>query len=505
MSRKKLLTLLSRADDVGFLQMLWATYVLQSENPVPASRYIKHPKDAATPDPASSYAVRHWELDTLATLVLTTEKAKLSHGKNHLLRTDVWDAMATVVTLLHDLEEGESGMKITSDNVLQEMSRIAQRQFHWQRSYFHAEGIRRALYVYGHEDAKAYFQEKYGVSLDGFTMTCIMLSVEFLSRPWIRESNFKQLRDNTEMFRKVLSIASRPVGGIRKEAGQLRALMTQLIGGMWRHAYLPSILRRYPLVEHRGEFIAPIPALLIYRATAGLYYDFIGEDAKSLLKTAEKRFETYIQELIPAYLPDLVTLSEILIGTKKAKFLTPDVLVRSGGTITLVIECKATKNTFAAQFAQDQIKGGKRGTDQLCKGVMQLWRFFSAVRRGIYTANPVAPEARGMVVTMDNWLLFDTFVRESILQQAIIDAAKYPEILEQDRKPIIFCSAQDFADTLQESNESGLYAAVDAASGVKYAGWDLIGILRDLGLSVEGKPFPFNMDDVVPWRRDLPN
>src|SRR5207249_2585768 len=106
-------------------------------------------------------------------------------------------------------------------------------------------------------------------------------------------------------------------GEIRNEAIDLRALMSKLMGGVWRYAYLPSILRRYPVVHNKGEFVAPIPSLLIFRASAGLYYDFIADDAKGLLKIAERRFETYIQELVPAYLPDLDAMPEIEIGTKK--------------------------------------------------------------------------------------------------------------------------------------------------------------------------------------------
>ncbi|MBZ9844053.1 hypothetical protein [Mesorhizobium sp. CA5] len=63
MLRHKLEGKLARADDAGFLQLMWATVIMQSGNPGPAMAYIKAPKDAITDDPRSKQIIRKWEIE----------------------------------------------------------------------------------------------------------------------------------------------------------------------------------------------------------------------------------------------------------------------------------------------------------------------------------------------------------------------------------------------------------------------------------------------------------
>src|SRR5438045_184857 len=103
--------MLSEADDAGFLQLMWATLIIQSGTPEPAKPYLKYPPDAATSDFTSKMAIRKWELDTLILLLLSTQKAPVHRYARHDLRRykqrvtliDTFDATTTVVNLLRDL------------------------------------------------------------------------------------------------------------------------------------------------------------------------------------------------------------------------------------------------------------------------------------------------------------------------------------------------------------------------------------------------------------------
>ncbi|MBZ9844054.1 hypothetical protein [Mesorhizobium sp. CA5] len=331
------------------------------------------------------------------------------------------------------------------------------------------------------------------------------LTFEFMLQPWLVAPKHDILSSRKEALAKVLGAVSLPIPAARKIALALRNEMIAATKGNLLTAHRPSILRQHPVIQKAdGAYIAPIPELLIQRATSGLYYDFIGEDAQGIRQQAARRFELYVQELIPAYLPGLQCLDEREIGTKKRKFLSPDVLVLNDETITVVIECKATKNTFSAQFAADLAVGAIRGINELAKGVFQVWRFYAAVRQGIYTEYAVADTLHGMVVTMDDWLRLDTYVRAEVMKEAHRVADKYPEIEPADRRPVVFTSAHQLAETLALTDEQGWSTALSHAATEKYQGYDLSSILEEVGVSAERKAFPFNMEEVMPWQKELP-
>ncbi|MER9504696.1 hypothetical protein [Mesorhizobium sp. M0579] len=514
MLRNKLEGKLGRADDAGFLQLMWATVIMQSGNSGPAMAFIKAPKEAITDDPRSRQIIRKWEIETLINLLLTCPKApahryahhELKKGIHQVLTIDNFDSVGSVINLLRDLENAEHEGRISKENILQELSRIAQRQFHWQGGgYFHPEAIRRTLFIYAHEDAKGYFEAKNGFTIDDLTLMGVGLTFEFMLKPWLMAPTYDILASRKEALARVLAAVSLSIPAARKTAVALRNEMIAATKGNLLTAHRPSILRQHPLIQKAdGAYIAPIPELLIQRATSGLYYDFIGDDAQGIRQQAAKRFELYVQELIPAYVEGVQCLEEQEIGLKRSRFLTPDVLVLSGDRITVVIECKATKNTFSAQFAADLAVGAKRGINELAKGVFQVWRFFAAVRRGVYTEHPVADELHGMVVTMDDWLRLDTFVREKVVQEAHSIADRYPEIEAEDRRSVVFSSAHQLAETLARTDEKGWYTALTHAATEKYQGYDLSAILEELGVEEKRKPFPFNMEEVMPWQRELP-
>jgi hypothetical protein len=507
MNSKKLLTVLSRAEDAEFLQLMWATYSLQSGDSKPAKPYIKHLPEHAATELDSKFAIHPWELDNLITLLLTTEKAKVKTGKNRSLRTDTFEAIIHVINLLRKIEEAEASMVIDESNILQEMSRIAHRTFHWQRGYFHPEKIYRSLFIFGHRSAKDYFKKRFGVSLDEFTMVCTMLYIEHTATPWISTPTFTQLFKNPQLLADVLKIISRTIPEIRTETKALLSKNKTVLASRRKHTYLPSILRKYPVISdpRSGFRIVPLPEMLIYRVTNGLYYDLIDGQNNSIIAKSQKLFEEYVVKLIPAYLSNLTALGEREIGSKGAKFLTPDVLLISGGKIKVVIECKATKNNFASQFSDDLVSANQGSSDQLSKGIVQLWRFFSAARRGIYSDCPLTSDVKGLVLTLDNWQFYDNAARATVFDCAFkLAKEKYPEIIAEDQKNIAFSSIEALSNTLEISDEKGLYAAIDAASSQQYTGWDLQNILENLGLKKAQKPFPLDVNDVIPWRNHLP-
>jgi hypothetical protein len=167
-------------------------------------------------------------------------------------------------------------------------------------------------------------------------------------------------------------------------------------------AFLPSILRRYPLLclnDEANDFIAPIPEVLLMRVTSGLYYDLI-PGGQALLNEANDRFEEYFAAYIDAMMERFKVRRAYRYEPKKGTSVdTPDLLVNDGRKLVLAVECKATKLTYLAQFAEDPFEAEKKQYFQIANGVFQLWRFFSHVRRGLLK-EPVDADTSAMVLTL---------------------------------------------------------------------------------------------------------
>src|SRR5690606_20800463 len=136
-----------------------------------------------------------------------------------------------------------------------------------------------------------------------------------------------------------------------------------------RMAYMPSLLRRKPIFRanrNRPTYIAPLPDLIMNRATAGLYYD-IRQGPNHLLTEANARFEEYIRSLVVAYLPELQAVKGGAYGPKGRQIDPPDCLVRNEENLVVAIECKTTKLTFEAQFSENPEVAAAQGFEQIAK------------------------------------------------------------------------------------------------------------------------------------------
>lgn len=187
---------------------------------------------------------------------------------------------------------------------------------------------------------------------------------------------------------------------------------------------------------------------------------------------------------------------------KGASVDTPDLLVKDGGRIVLAAECKATKLTYLAQFAEDPFEAEKKQYLQIANGVFQLWRFFSHVRRGLLDET-VDASASAMVLTLGSFMMMGDELRAKIIEEATSLADKEADITAEDRRNVLFCSVQELEAILSHSTEDAFLATLKAArDDKKYVGWGLREVHRDQMAEkepIEPKRFPFKLDGLLPW------
>ena len=496
---------LSRANDIDCLKLIWCVYSLQSGNERAAARYIDFPRAAVTKSPEEPNSIYKWELETITTLLLTTPKDREREGKYHFTNLTHFGSMGSAIAYLRKVEGAEYAFTSVPERIFEELYRIGQRQFSWQRGY-NRENLYRFAYVYGQGECGDFFQETHGLTVADFMMMSFILFGMMHTYAWMNIPDVATLGFNPAHMAKTVELHSLDLADVRRRAVELKRGAVDRLGQPLRTAYQPSVLRERPMISTNtrgGGIIAPLPPLVMGRATSGLFYD-IRKGPRRLIIEANARFEEYVRLLIRSYCPRFVAMGTGSYGTKRHGFETPDILVRNGQELAVVFECKATKLTFEAQFAENPVVAAADGFQQMAKGVFQLWRLFSHARRGIYTEYAISADTRGVVLTMDGWMQLEAGLRDATMRRAReLCGASDPDITEEDMRIIVFMSVQELNDVFCETNEDTFLQTLTAAAQPANLGDGIIEMARNLKLTGEKRPFPLDMGDVLPWYPDF--
>ena len=508
--QKQLLKMFARANDAAFLQMIWAIDALQSGRDAVAKPYFSaYPSEApAKSSMQSPLGIHRWELETLIVQLFLVPKELPREQGNLVLDCSKFESIRQTISRLRALENVESARYLSGDfTIWGEMHRIGQRQFHWQRGYFNTPQIYRYAYLYAQGKCADYFKQTYGFEITDLIFTGFGLFTAYLTGPWVsRKTSIPEIGLTDEIVQRAFPMMSCSRDEARIETAALVAQAQGEHGSPIPTALLPSILRKAPLiyVNDHNRLISPIPETILLRVTAGLYHDLFS-GGQDIINDANARFEQYCVDLIDVMLERFAVSRAYRYGPKGAQFDSPDVLIKDQGKLVIVAECKATKLTYLAQFAEDPFEAAKKRYTQLAKGVFQLWRFFSHVRRGLVKEN-LAADCYAVVFTLDAFMQMARDPQDKMFVEANALADEDANITPEDRKLVVICPIYDLEFILSRSTEDLLLASLKASNEEKYQGWMLREIHRDTGAAKEfGKPklYPFDIENVLPWWRRI--
>lgn len=493
---------LSRLDREAMAQLVWATWGVQQDPPNDiAQRLIAFPSEAVTANLTSDHAIHAWELETLINLLVQVDRdqrlATLSCGR--------YEVIAQVVNLLRDLENTEAGGYINDDNIFNELHRIGQRQFPFQRGFLNSADFYRSVFLYGQSDCAAAFERIHGLSLGDFTKAGFALFSQFNRQPVVASfPDYSTIGVSPDAV-------ERAVGMMSVDAAEAGVALQELLRRLDAHdqptAYRPSLLRQRPILrfeDSKTRLRAPLPNLIALRISAGLYYDLL-PGGRPVRDEIARQFERYCAKFLAAVTSELQVEPEYRYRRtgRGDQVDSPDLLATEDGRLALVIECKATKMTFGAQFSGDPVLAARDKYEELAKGVFQLWRFFSHCRRGL-TRHTADPETFAILLTVDAWMAMSRQLQEQVLALARDKAAEDGDISEEDQRPVIFVAIQDFERLLLKTDLQGLKRTLAAASEERFLGWLLPDIGRDnLQNDDETRPYPFDLGDILPWWGEL--
>lgn len=494
--RRKLERHLASSLDEPMLAMISAVVAIQGGNPAPLHFFVDLPPEAVGAELGSPYHVPPWILETLVNELLAAKKAKgFGVGRTRVLRHDNFAVIRQLARTIIDLENAEDGIYLASHDIFWEMARIAQRQFPWQRGAANAPNLYRSLLLYGSGKAGEFFEASSGLSISDFVKIGAYLSGALAKTDWRDRFQDLSMIGITPQQRE----AALARYALRHVDARGRATETRRA----RHhtAYRPSILRDFPVIafgERAERLRAPLPELIMYRYTSGLYLDVVKGGAQVWTEIGQ-RFELYCLDYLSAMLAPLAVSGESVYGPKKARNRTPDILVRSEGKVIAVIECKAKRMSYEARFSDAPVVAAATGFDEIAKGIFQLWRFFSHGRRGLVPGMEIADDCLAIMITADSWLTMARNQEAEVIAAAHALADKAGDISIEDRREVAFCLIDDVEFALQHgTGESFLSACREIASGEK-KGWILS--VAHLSRQDLDRPYPFldRISQLLPW------
>ena len=493
-AKRRLASILSCSDDAAFTLMIWGLNALQSGNPEGGGLAFPYgvPPEAITEDMSTRLAIYPWELETLANELLSSPKSIYQ-----TVQCNRWEVVPEIVNLLRRVDDLDFLVRRDSIDIEGELFRLAGRQFSWQQGFLNVPRFYRNNFIYGQGACADYFRDKHGIAIGDLSAIGFAMFASMVQRPnFMSDIDFSLFGLSDAMRDKALAILAAPLADLRQLAARERAQWGIM-------AYRPSVLRRFPCIRFgaRGRRVrSPLPALILDRITSGLFYDVVSGGGP-IRDEYGRRFEQYTLRYLQAMAPAVSAVPETKYKVSGNRFDTPDIIVsdRGDSEVRLAIECKASRMSFNARYADEP--AADRGYDDIVNAVFQLWRYFSHCRRG-KTGRSIAPDGIGLVLTLDSWMVMASSMFYEIFSRAETMARERdPLIEEQDRRPIAFSSIEDFESALTFGTEETFLDALRVSAAPETRG-GYVRIHHEDAIGKVGitRAYPFdNLGEMLPW------
>ena len=399
-----------------------------------------------------------WTLEQLVREIIRYGDETARDGRT--LRS--WDTLAALANTLRDLEGAIYRDLVGGPNIQLEIMRIMHRQFVWQQQRYKWTWIIRYYKLFNTPEMTAHAQAATGLTIDQIYLIALCYLGHFFDSPrWTRRVTVKipgLTEEHLECFLAFTCITRSAL------AEKLRAEHALDEGFAYRY----SSLRAYPIIQfsHRGvdEIACPIPTLLFWRITTGLYYELRAQPGFPTAFGAS--FQAYVGEVLRQRIVNraMQVLAEVEYRAGPNRKRSIDWIVQQGEEAALFVECKAMRLTWASKAGMSDLTALQQDIRKLAGAVVQVYKTIRDYRAGLYPHLPYASARRltPIVLTLEDWYccgpylptLLDAAVR------AVMEAAGLPATWLEEM-PYAVISIDEFETAIGVTNTTGIMSFWD--------------------------------------------
>lgn len=390
-----------------------------------------------------------------------------------------WKTLARTVNRLKGLEEVIAERYRSPDLLMQELHRMAHRQFPWQAFRPTAANITRYHMIYGHPPLTGIVQTATGLSSEELFLFGMALLGNFMETfalfypPSIQIPGLSS--DGLDRF----------LGHFSRSLSDLKALLKNEHQINDRFAYAYHSLRAYPLIrtkyQGRDCLVCPIPTLLFWRFTNGVYYEIFNQPGFE--NAFGEAFQWYVGQVIgrgtTREKTRLYPECEYRVG-KDFKRTVDWILDQEGAA--LFIEAKTKRLRFEAKVEIVQEDVLPIELDKLAAMIVQVYKSIRDYRDGRYPNYAFDPQRKiyPMIITLEDWFLMGpklvNEVKDDVSRR--MEKEGIPLAYLKDM-PFSVCSTHEFEQAVQVMDHAGILTVMQGKVDDSRQQWTLAAFLRD--------------------------
>lgn len=448
---------------------------LQLNQEIPSYCQVHRAYASATEHQEKARWITEFHLETLCREVIL-HAGEIGQPKDTLRN---WKALAKAINCLKELEEAIAKTYITPGLLLQEMHRMAHRQFPWREFQPSAANITRYYMIYGRSPLSAVIRSSTGLSVEELFLFGMALLGTFMDKyalycpPQIEIPTLSF--DGLERF---LRHFSRDLGVLRKCLQDEHEMND-------RFSYAYHSLRAFPIIktviQGRESLICPAPTLLFWRFTSGVYYEIFKE--QGFENAFGEAFQWYVGQVLEKGTDRnrtrLIPETQYWVGKDLKR--TVDWIMEQDGA-ALFIEAKTKRMAFEAKVEIGQGDILFSELDKMARMVVQVYKSIRDYRASAYPNYTFDPQRKiyPLIVTLEDWFLMGPKLLGELNRNVFERMQKegLPSSFVRDM-PFTVCSIQEFEHAVQVMDLAGINTFMQGKVDSSKSDWTLGAYLRD--------------------------
>lgn len=389
-----------------------------------------------------------WDLETLTReLILHAETGNSLSNKT--LRK--WDNMANTKNKLRELENQLGAEFVNKDNVLMEMFRIAHRQFLWQilpsLTYMY-----RYYKIFGSEDMGKIVENKLGVTTYKLHLVGTALLGHFLGSHILRYPIRVEIPNiNADMLKEVIDLSSSELEALRVKLGDESKLDEKF-------SYANYALRAHPLIKTKiqGQDVlaCPLPTLLYWRYTSGLYYELYNESGFD--NAFGNSFQSYVGEVLKKANPNQKVIPSVKFDKTSKETID---WILSEDEAALFIECKTKRLPVPVKMELKNPAPIDGQLDTISNIILQVYKTLKDYKENKYPNFPYQKDRVifPLILTLEDWYWFPDTMEAKLNAMLEGKFKTYNIPIEWlDEMPYSLCSINELENMAQIINKVGI-------------------------------------------------